>query len=751
MNRLIPVFLLLFCSARVFAQDPETRRLIDLDRRSIAFSSQEAMEKSREYIRKDSTYYIGYMYMGGYLFNRANDEKGFRQAITWLQKAFDLIERDYDKELRTRTNDLVTYFAVGPVQNDYTYIGNWLEGAYQNVEEAQKAYEVLTHIKDRDLQFELAVESWNTLAWLYHRNRMYTSERFPFLKNSVEENDSMAYACLDSAIAKTNRDNVINNGLFDPTLLNARYYYTYHYKVILFTYDFELDSADFYYEILLNSGYYSSNNYANYMYMKGEFAIAEQFYMEAEDRDNSTEKHTREYFYMRGLLEVYRAAPQRADSLLSAVIEKDGFTPGYGWHCIALSRALMYEGLTTVSQRKLNSAARFEELHIGTTWGQEQYNLSVATLNYVNALRFEGEYYFENNQWYFWFNPWNWYRAIEYKIKVHHFRLIMVSLVAANPERAEVIYPLFSSENLLGWDESWQMLEGFSNSYFIDLYEEMLENDPRPGVANYIRFVLAKLYISDGDEDAAREQLDIIYMNTGGGVRMEFDNMLYARTCEALAQITSGDESQTWLQQCYDVYPQLVPFSGEQLEFRVMVDGEPFRPGAEDALFRISVFILAGVIILSGLYIAARKYFRLQHSPRWFYVSASVVGVLAVAFIIYNVAGRDKLSMKEQIMDGFSDCNIGYTDSEFAPHAEFNFQETDSLMNIVYTVYNTQDQVVNTGNFTVDTDKPSQAGIVMAYRLFKIDFTYSNTADVEAEEVGEEEAEIPQLSTTEDL
>ena len=750
MKKIIPVLIALLSCTVLIAQDAKLRREIDIDRRNIAFASQQAFEKSREYIRKDSTYYIGYMYMGAYLFNRANDEKGFLQAITWLQKAFDLIERDYDKELRTRTNDLVTYFGVSVVQNDYSYIGNWLETAYQNVEEAQKAYEVLIHIKERDLQYESAVESWNTLAWLYHRNRMYTSEKFPFLKNSVRENDSMAYACLDSAIAKTHRDNEINQGLFDPQFMAARYYYTYHYKVILFTYDFELDSADYYYDILLNSGYYSSNNYANYQYMKGEFGIAEQFYMEAEDRDNTVEKHTREYFYMRGLLEVYRAAPERADSLLSRVISKDGFTPGYGWHSIALARSLMYEGLTTVSQRKLNNAARFEELHIGTTWGREQYTLSVATLNYINALRFEGEYYFENDDWLFWLNPINWYRAVEYKIKVHHFRLIMVSLIASNPERAEVIYPLFSSENLLGWDETWQMLDGFSNEYFIGVYEKMLEEDPRPGVRNYIKFMLARLHMSEGDDDLARPYLEEIYMETGGPERMQFDNLLYARTCEAMATITEGDESQDWLVKCYDVYPQLVPFAGQELKFRIMVNGEPYSPVGTYTMLRVAIFVLIDIIILAALYFLARYYFRLRHSPVWFVISFGVVFIACLVVILYVAMTDTQLSSQERIMAGFQDCKVGYTDAEDAPLATFEFVEKDSLLNVEYTVHNSEHQLVNSGTITVDSDNPSRTGIVLAYRLFKIDFTYSNTSDVDAEEV-EEDAGDEQFSTAEDL
>lgn len=736
MKHIIPVLIFLFCSGVLNARDDEKRRLMDLDRGSIALNSQEAFEKSREYIRKDSTYYLGWMYMGAYLFNRANDVKGFTQAIEPLRKAFALIEKDYDKELRTRTNDYMDYMAVSSLQYDYSNIASWLEGAYQNIERAQEAYEVLIHVKERDLQFEAGVESWNTLAWLYHRNRMYTSERFPFLMNSVAENDSIAYDCLDSAIAKTQRDMEINNGLYDATFLNARFYFTYHYKVILFTYDFELDSADYYYNILLESGYYSSNNYGNYMYMKGEFSIAEQFYIEAEDRDNTTDKHTREYFYMRGLLEINRGTPARADSLLSEVIQADGITPGYGWHNIARARSLTYEGLTGQSQNIVNIAAGFEELHIGTTWGKEQYNLSVATLNYINSLHFESEYFFENNQWYFWLNPVNWYKAMEFKLRVHHFRLVMVSLVAANPERAEVIYPLFSSENLLSWDETWQMLDGFSNQYFIRVYEDMLENDPRPGIRNYLKFVLSKLYISEGDEDIAREYLDEIVAELSSGVRMEFDNMLYARTCEALAQITDGDESQQWLLAAYNTFPQLIPYSGEQLNFKVNIDGVRYTPGAQDIIYKLSVFTIITMLGMCGLYFGARRYFRLRHSPKWIYGSAGGIAIICLFIILWNIFGRDQLSTKEQIVASMADCNIGFTDDVSAPDASFTFVESDSLLTCEYVVYDGDDREVNKGSFTVDKDQPEQAGVVLAYRLFRIDAT-RNSVSVEAEDVEE--------------
>ncbi|HTF02964.1 MAG TPA: hypothetical protein VK826_03030, partial [Bacteroidia bacterium] len=528
-------------------------------------------------------------------------------------------------------------------------------------------------------------------------------------------------------------------GLFDPTFMAARYYYTYHYKVILFTYDFKLDSADYYYDILLSSGYYSSNNYANYQYMKGEFGVAEHFYKEAEERDVGTDKHTREYFYMRGLLEINRGTPERADSLLKAIIDKDGFTPGYGWHCIAHARALMYEGLTTVSQKRLNSAARFEELHIGTTWGQEQYNLGVATLNYMNALRFEAEYYFENDEWYFWLIPENWYNWFQHKMKVHHFRLVMVSLVAANPERAEVLYPVFSSENILGWDETWHMLDGFSNKYFIEVYENLLENDPRPGVKNYLRFILARLHMSQGDEDEAKVYLDEILAETWDN-RMDFDNLLHARTCEALALCSEGAEQQNWLADCYHEYPQLIPFNGIGMEFRVEVDGELYMPGTDDYIYRISLFTLIAMVVLTGLYFAARIYFRFRHSPKWIVLGSSVVCLASLVIWLTGVIGQDKLSQKESVLESFSNCNIEFGENDWYPTAQIEFVESDSTTQIKYTVLGDEDQVITSGTILVDPDRPDQSGKILAYRLFKIEFVYTNASveaqDVDVEDVG---------------
>ncbi|HET6991164.1 MAG TPA: hypothetical protein VFJ43_07570, partial [Bacteroidia bacterium] len=413
-ENLLWVFLLLPFFAH---SQSDVRARIDEDRRYLNYEDEKTLEKSRGYIREDSTYYIGYMYSGGFKFTRANDKLGFEQDIVDLEKAMRLIEKDYDKQLRTRSNDIFTYMRVSTYQNDYCDIAYWLEQSYQNIEQPQKAFETVQRIHSRNLQMEQGIESFNTLAWIYHRNRMYTpkdGKQYSFLKNSVKENDSIANKYLDSALLKIRLDADVNIGLFDASYLNRQYLYTYHYKAILMDYNLEIDSANFYYDELIRTGYYSSNNYAEFKEAMGEFAEADQYFHEAEQRDGSREKQTREYFYMRGTLDTYRGHPEQADSLLKKQVEDNQGTPGYGWHSIALSRALHYEGLSAESQDRINRASSFDELHIATTWGEEQYQLAIATLNYTNKLQFKQDYYFENDQWYFWLNPVNWYKSMSY-------------------------------------------------------------------------------------------------------------------------------------------------------------------------------------------------------------------------------------------------------------------------------------------------------------------------------------------------
>ncbi len=536
------------------------------------FDDVKTYEKARKFVRMDSNYYLGHMLEGAYFFYRANDELGFNKASIPLQKALAKIEHDYDRELRTRSNNYGVYSAVYRYHSDYGLITYFLGRCYQNVEKQDKAMEVLRHIRDRNFQIEFNSDSYNTMAWIYHRNRVYTSENFRFLKNSVNENVAVANKMLDSAIWKLRNDFPMNNGLFDPNMLNRQYLSTFHYKAMIHDYLLDIDSANYYYDLLIQNQAYSSNNYAEFKLAMGEFQEADMFFQEAEQREQSPEKTTKEYYYMRGTLATYRGHPEQADTLLNKVLLEQGSTPGYGWHCIGLARAQHYEGLTAESQERANKAARFQELHIGTTWGQEQYNLAVASLNYINQLQFKKEYWFEHDEWYFWLNPLNWYRWIKYSLEIRHHKMVLASLVAENPERAQVIYSVFSPENLITFDEVWSVIDGFGNEYFIDLYKQRLQTDKRPRVKKYFRYFLGKLYLAEGNEKEAIQYFNQVLNDPDR--EDPYQTLLLARTYEGLAEATSGSQREAYAQKMYELFPQLVPFSKLTAQFQLQIEGE---------------------------------------------------------------------------------------------------------------------------------------------------------------------------------
>ncbi len=584
LNRVLPIVLLVL--ATLLAQGQSAiRDKINRERQDSvkSFLDEATFEKGRKFIRLDSTYYVGYMLEGAFLFFRADDELGFNRAIAPLKKSMDLIEKDFNRDLRTRSNNVNVYARVYPIHFDYGLITYFLNRCYQNVERQEEAMEVLYHVRDRDLQMETAMSTYNTMAWIYHRNRMYTSSRFPFLKNSVSKNVATANKLLDSAIRKLKIDLPMVNGMFDPTYMNRQFLSTFHYKAMIHDYLLNIDSATLYYNILLENNAHSSNNYANFKMTLGEFEEAEKFFIDAETRERGVEKNTREFFYMRGTLETYRGQPHMADTLLSNVLREQGSTPGYGWHSIGLARARYYEGLTAESLERIKKAARFQELHIGTTWGQEQYNLAVASMEYLNHVRLRQEFMFENDEWYFWFNPLNWFRWMKYTLAIRNHKMILANLVAENPEREQVLYTIFSPENLINFDEVYSVIDGFGTRYFINLYKKRLTTDKRPNIKKYYRYYLGKLYLADGDEEKARGYFQSVLNDDQ--IHTPFERLLLARNNEGMASATGGKERQAHLQELYKLYPQLVPYSGLEMSFRLTVEGpEDLRKRLEDQL-----------------------------------------------------------------------------------------------------------------------------------------------------------------------
>lgn len=575
MNSFLKIILFLLLPATVYAQ-PNYREQMLQEKQGINFESEKAREKAKEFIRIDSNFYAGHMLEGAYLYFRASDLNGYARAIKPLEKAMAKIERDYKWQLRTRTSDLFQFFQVYQYQQDYGFISYFLEQAYQNIERPDKAMEVLRRVRERNMQMEFAVETYNTMAWLYHRNRVYDSSRFGFLKNTVKENNDAALLCLDSAGMKYRKDYYLNTRIFLPNFVEQQRFGVYHYKAILFAYDFQIDSAQHYYELMQDWNGFSNNNYANFKYLCGDFKTAEEFYGIAEQREDFSEKRTREFNYMRGMINIYKAQPAKADTLLDKVIAAQGSTPGFGWHSIGLARAQHYEGLTAESQDRLNKADEFAEMHIGTTWGEEQYNICIGSFHYLNKLHEERELLFEKNGFWTWINPVNWLAKLRLEYSIYLLKTNIASLLANNPERADVIYSLFSSENLLSFDEVWFAISDFSNEYFIELYKKRLETDKRPKVKKYFRYMIGRLLVQEGEDEEAlkyfHEALDDEELDP------EYEKLLMARCYEGLAlahdELDHDDSTAHYTLEMYRTFPQLLPYSTLELEFRVKFTGD---------------------------------------------------------------------------------------------------------------------------------------------------------------------------------
>src|ERR1043165_6494295 len=119
---------------------------IDAKRMGVDPNSEDALPRSREFKRIDSTYYVGWFFEGAYKYNHAADYLGFKNASVPLERALRLMERDYRRSLTTRTSDIMSYITAYKFQIDYTMIAYYLMNCYSNMEDPQKVYDLLRRV-----------------------------------------------------------------------------------------------------------------------------------------------------------------------------------------------------------------------------------------------------------------------------------------------------------------------------------------------------------------------------------------------------------------------------------------------------------------------------------------------------------------------------------------------------------------------------------------------------------------------------
>ncbi len=541
-------------------------RYFDIDaKRAIGIGPDELLPRAREFKRIDSTYYVGWMLEGQYKFDHAADYLGYKNAAIPLERALHLIEHDYAKALSTRTDSILVFYPIRAIQPDYTIIAYYLMQCYSNTDQPIKTMALLRHVLKWKFQADYYLDTYDYLAWTVHRNRFYTSSKYTFLKNTIDENEKLAGRYLDTAMRWIQYNKRLNDklGTYIPFLKDndeREKLGVYHYRCILYSYAFNIDSAEYYFGLMRDAHRLPHNNYANFRSICGDFRTAADEYKKAAETE-ADDKHLQEWAYYSTILDIYKAQPKAGAEMARNMITANGPTPGYGWYNIALARSLLYDGQVSEAQRYADKAADFKELHIGTTLGQSHYDFSIQLLKLINKDRAWQMDQFEHRNW--WYNP-GVLSSIAKKLSEKYLQqFLIINQFAQNPERERVIYKLFSTESTVSWDEIWYLVHDFSTGYFISRFQKEAETDKRPKVVKYFKLFAAKLKMQQGKYPDAKKELDKLLHdpNTDADFEKLFTARIYEAEAECAQHMKLTAEQSEWLYKLSVIYPQLVPFS----------------------------------------------------------------------------------------------------------------------------------------------------------------------------------------------
>jgi tetratricopeptide (TPR) repeat protein len=347
----------------------------------------------------------------------------------------------------------------------------------------------------------------------------------------------------------------------------------YHYKNILYSYAFNIDSAAYYFDLMRQAGRLPHNNYANFRGICGDFKTAEEEYKLASEQD-AGDKRLQEWAYFSSIIDIYKGKPKAGAGLADAMIKSAGSTPGYGWYNIARARCLLYDGQVAEAQKYADRAAEFKEVHIGTTLGQSHYDFSIQLLKLINKVQSWQMDRFEHSNW--WYNPAVLYSMAGKQAEKYLQQFLIINQFAQNPERERVIYKLFSTESTVSWDEIWYLVHDFSNQYFIDRFQKEAQTDNRAYIRKYFELFVARLKMQQGKYAEAKPMLDKILVDPNTDAA--YEKLFTARVYQAQAECAKAQHNEAaqndWLYRMYILYPQLVPYTDMPMNMNLHISGD---------------------------------------------------------------------------------------------------------------------------------------------------------------------------------
>ncbi len=553
------------------AQSPAARYEIDAKRNGVQPTDKDALPRGREFIRLDTTYYVGWYYTGMYKYDRSADYAGFHNAVPDLKKAFLLLEKDFKSVLVNLFSTPMFYIQNNVKFSDYLVIARTLRDAYENLEMPDSSMWVLDLVGRKNFKRDfLGVPQMK--AWTVHRNRFFTNKDFKWLKNSVAENEKLALDFCYQGLANIRRNKAANDPWFGPTHDQTDNQFVYHYLALLQCYNKQYDSAEYYYDKMKYAGYISWNNYGNMQSEIGEFKKSEENYGKDKYKYTS-EKFLREPFYYIPTLRIYAGDTKEAMRVSTEAIVESNSTPGFGWYNLALARSYLYDGQLDSADLTIEKAKEFKELHIGTTLTQSQYDFTVGTLKLVWYNMKIEQLKFLNANW--WYSPKVLGQLGNLLVNKYMHQYVMATKLAANPERERIVYELFCGEGTTTFDESWYLLKDFSTGFFIKKMDNYLQNDPRKNIKRYFNLFKTQLEWKDGNEKEAKAEYENMLNTTL--LDTAYEKLFLARMYEGLAKSYNEDNEKSkgafYTNLMYEHFAQLVPYSGLPVKVKLNVSG----------------------------------------------------------------------------------------------------------------------------------------------------------------------------------
>jgi hypothetical protein len=563
---------LLFAFYFSHAQNAGARYEIDAKRNGVNPTDKDALPRGREFIRLDSTYYVGWMYTGMFKYDRSADVPGYHNCLPDLLKSFKLLEKDYKGVLANLYTNPMFFMQNNAKYNDYLVLARTLRDVYENLEVPDSSMWVLDRVDRWGFKRDfLGVNQFR--AWTVHRNRFFTHAKYDWLGNSVEENEKLALQHCYDAISSINRNRAAVEQWWGPGTDQQDKQFVYHYLALLKCYVKDYDSSQYYYDKLKEGGYISWNNYGGFQSEIGEFKQSQENF-EKDMYKYGDQKFLREPFYYIPTLRIYAGDPKKSIELANEAIEASNTTPGFGWYNLALARGYLYDGQLDSADLTITKAQEFKEIHIGTTLTQQQYEFTTGLLRLVWYNMKIEQVKFLDKSW--WYSPKALYQLAELTVNKYMHQYLMATKLATNPERERLIYELFCAEGTTTWDEAWYLLKDFSRNFFIKKMENYATTDKRANIIRYFRLFENELAWRDGDKKKARAGYEELLNKTLLDTAQE--KLFLARTYEGLAKAYKDNDEQErsdlYTNLLYERYPQLIPFSGLAPKVKLTVTGD---------------------------------------------------------------------------------------------------------------------------------------------------------------------------------